>query len=91
MGSAIGGAGRGRWPAREAADWFVDNGSDREMALKTLLRWEEWCGDLRNCTEYAAILELQLQAATLPAPALPSRKALFADATADRLGEMGSE
>ena len=29
--------------ARDAAEWFVENGSDREVDEETVLQWEEWC------------------------------------------------
>ena len=64
---------------RQAIEWFVENGSDREPDSKTLLRWESWCDDPRNCDAYREVVDLQLVARSGVPPAAPSREALLSD------------
>ena len=74
---------------RQAIEWFIDNGSDREPDSKTLLRWEIWCDDPENVDVYREVVDLQLLALSVGRPDLPSREALLADVKGERLGRSG--
>ena len=73
------GPGEASSRVRQAIEWFVNNGSDREPDSKTLLRWESWCDDPRNCDAYREVVDLHLVALSGVPPAAPSREALLAD------------
>jgi ferric-dicitrate binding protein FerR (iron transport regulator) len=75
---------------RQAIEWFVENGSDREPNSKTLLRWESWCDDPENLEVYREVADLQLLALSVAPPDLPSREALLADVKGERLGRSGA-
>jgi hypothetical protein len=75
---------------RQAVEWFIENGSDREPDSKTLLRWESWCDDPENCVAYREVVDLHLQALSGVAPDVPSREALLADVKGERLGRSGA-
>ena len=75
---------------RQAIEWFIENGSDREPDSKTLLRWESWCDDPENVEVYREIVDLQLLTLSGVAPALASREALLADVKRERLGRSGA-
>jgi ferric-dicitrate binding protein FerR (iron transport regulator) len=79
MGDAKKEAGGGWISVRDAADWFVENGSDRELDEATLLQWEEWCADPRNSETYARILEIRRQISMLAEPSPESREDLVKD------------
>jgi hypothetical protein len=72
---------------RQAIEWFVNNGSDRQPNSKTLLRWESWCDDPENSDVYREVVDLQLLALSVEPPAVPSRDALLADVKGERLGK----
>ena len=76
---------------RQAIEWFVNNGSDREPDSKTLLRWESWCDDPENVEVYREIVDLQLLALSGERPEEPSPEALLADVKGKRLGRSGAE
>jgi ferric-dicitrate binding protein FerR (iron transport regulator) len=78
---------RGRIPARDAAEWFVENESEHELDEATVLQWQEWCTDPRNEEKYARILEIRRHISMLPAPSSESREELLTDA----LPEPGAE
>ena len=71
---------------RQAIEWFVNNGSDREPDSKTLLRWESWCDDPENVEVYREIVDLQLLALSGERPEEPSRETLLVDVKGERLG-----
>jgi len=69
---------------RDAAEWFVDHESDRELDEVDVVDWEQWCTWPRNDAEYVGIVHLHQQLCLLPAPSLPRRGELLRDALADR-------
>jgi hypothetical protein len=73
-------AGAGGIPARDAAEWFVENEADHELDEATVLEWEKWCSDPGNRERYARILEIRRQISMLPAPAPGSREEVLMDA-----------
>ena len=75
---------------RQAIEWFIDNGSDREPDSETLLQWERWCNDPENCVAYGEVVDLHLQALSGVAPDVPSPEALVADVKGERLGRSGA-
>jgi ferric-dicitrate binding protein FerR (iron transport regulator) len=75
---------------RQAIEWFIDNGSDREPDSKTLLRWESWCDDPENLAVYREVVESQLLALSMKRPEVPSSEALRADVKGERRGRSGA-
>jgi hypothetical protein len=76
-----------RTPARDAFEWFVENGSDRELDEETVLQWEEWCTHVWNNAAYAGIVNMCLQIPSLSAPTIANRE----DLRRDVLSEDGPE
>jgi hypothetical protein len=70
-------------PARDAVEWFVENGSDREVDEETVLQWEEWCTHVWNNAAYADIIHMWLQIPLLSAPTMASREELLRDVLAE--------
>ena len=75
---------------RQAIEWFIENGSDREPDSKTLLRWESWCDDPENVQAYREVVDLQLLASSGVPPAVPTREALLADVKGESIGRSGA-
>jgi hypothetical protein len=69
-------------PARDAVEWFVENGSDRELDEETVLQWGEWCTHVWNNAAYAGIVDMCLQIPLLSAPTVASREDLHRDVLA---------
>ena len=70
-------------PARDAVEWFVENGSDREVDEETVLQWEEWCTHVWNNAAYADVIQMCLQIPLLSAPTFASREELLRDVLAE--------
>jgi len=64
---------------REAAAWFVEHESGRELPLVRLPAWEAWMDDADNRAEYAAMAQLCRDLHALGPQSLPSSEALFED------------
>ena len=89
MGNSRDGVGS-ELPTHDAVDWFVENTADRESNIATILRWERWCSNHRNCAEYLNIVEMSRKVLPLlPSPRRPSQSALLADAASDH--ELGRD
>jgi hypothetical protein len=70
-------------PGRDAIEWFVQNGSDRELDEETVSHWEEWCTHVWNNAAYAGIVNMCLQIPLLSAPTVASREDLHRDVLAE--------
>jgi hypothetical protein len=70
-------------PVSEAIEWFVSNGSDRELDEVIVLQWEEWCTHVWNNAAYADIVRMYLQIPRLPVPTGVSREDLLKDVLAE--------
>ena len=68
---------------RDAVEWFVENGSDREFDQETVLQWGEWCTHVWNNAAYAGIVDMCLQIPLLSAPTVGSREDLHRDVLAE--------
>jgi hypothetical protein len=77
------GADRVTTPARDAVEWFVENGSDRELNEATVLQWEEWCTHVWNNAAYAGLVHMCLQIPLLSAPIIANREDLRRDVLAE--------
>jgi ferric-dicitrate binding protein FerR (iron transport regulator) len=75
---------------RQAVEWFIENGSDREPDSKTLLQWERWCDEPENCVAYREVADLQMWVLSGVAPDVPGREAVLADVKGERLGRSGA-
>ena len=73
------GEAKGGQSPRDAADWFVENESDREPDPIRLREWEEWPACPKNRADYVEIIWIRELARTLPAPPTASRQELLAD------------
>jgi ferric-dicitrate binding protein FerR (iron transport regulator) len=69
--------------ARDAAEWFVENESDRELDEETVLQWEEWCTHAWNNAAYVGITQIWRQLPLLPAPTFGTGEDLLRDALAE--------
>lgn len=75
--------------SHEAVEWFVINESGAAKDAELAQRWEQWCAEAGNRTEYVSLLQLAQDLCALPPPSEVSRKELLKDIAAEEEGEPG--
>jgi len=64
---------------RDAAQWFVENDSDRVPNTQTLAQWEEWSVSDDNRAEYARIIRIYRETRSFAPPPPADREDLLDD------------